>query len=98
MEKGRKWILEALLEKYNGQPFVGRRKEGFGLPFGNWLKTGKANHLAEFLYNEKSTIFEFESKELIVNQLNNHIQGKADNTLFLWSAIVLGNWLEIHFG
>ena len=96
--KGRKWILEELLKKYNGQKFVNRPKEGFGLPFGNWLKNGKANHLLGFLYNEKSTIFEFGNREVIINQLNDHNRGKADNTLFLWSAIILGNWLETHFG
>ena len=98
LEKGRKWILEELLKKYNGHTFINRPKEGFGLPFGNWLKNGKANHLLEFLNNEKSIIFEAVSKELIINQLKNHNDGKADNTLFLWSAIILGNWLEIHFG
>ena len=98
LAKGRKWLLKELLKKYEGQAFVNRSKEGFGLPFGNWLRNGKANHLLEFLYNEKSIIFETGSKELIINQLKNHNEGKADNTLFLWSVIVLGNWLEIHFG
>lgn len=98
LKKGRKWMLEELLRKYKGQEFINRPKEGFGLPFGNWLRKGKANHLLEFLYKEKSIIFEVGSKEQIINQLKNHSNGKADNTLFLWSAIVLGNWLEIQFG
>ncbi|MDN5216374.1 asparagine synthase (glutamine-hydrolyzing) [Fulvivirgaceae bacterium BMA12] len=98
---GRKWILAALLNKYRGQTFVNRSKEGFGLPFGNWIKSGNANHLLEFLKNENCTIFEAtdnDLKALITNQLDNHNRGSADNTLFLWSVIILGNWLEINFG
>ncbi len=97
MKNGRKWLLSSVLERYDGQQFVKRNKEGFGLPFGNWLRSGYANHLLDFLNGQNCVIFEHLDKGYVQKQLDNHLKERADNTLFLWSIIELGNWLKVNF-
>lgn len=97
IKNGRKWVLSTLLERYGGKQFTARKKEGFGIPFGNWLRAGKANHLLDFFDNKNCVIFEYLDKGYIQAQLQDHNQRKADNTLFLWSFIQLGKWLQINF-
>ncbi len=97
MKHGRKWILKHLLNQYGGAAFANRKKEGFGLPFGSWLRSGYANHLLDFFEDQNCIIFEYLDRTYAQKQLDDHLRHKKDNTLFLWSIITLGSWLKVNF-
>ncbi|EMR00793.1 asparagine synthase (glutamine-hydrolyzing) [Cesiribacter andamanensis] len=41
LKGGKKWILKALLERHGGKAYAQRPKQGFGPPFGGWVRGGK---------------------------------------------------------
>lgn len=96
-DKGRKWILNELLTKYGGEAYVKRGKEGMGLPFGNWIKMKAGIEALKYLRQKNAIIYRYVNEEIIHKLLEDHNKGKADNTLEIWSILVLEAWLQKEF-
>jgi asparagine synthase (glutamine-hydrolysing) len=97
LQKGKKWILKELLNRRKGEDYTRRRKEGFGMPLGHWLKTESGKPLIELLQNKKSVIYDLLLQDSVLPVLQQHLSGKMDYTAELWSVIVLAGWLEKEF-
>jgi asparagine synthase (glutamine-hydrolysing) len=64
---------------------LNKSKIGFGIPVGNWLRAGLKKKLLfhrDKKFIEKQNIFHFET---VSNLVNNHLQGKTDNTFRVWT-------------
>ena len=97
INKGSKWILKEILNKYNGNKFTARSKEGFGLPLSNWLFDKKLAHLWEIFDDENPLLFEFLKKETFNRLLEEQKRKKEDHGPLLWSILVLAHWLHQKF-
>ncbi|WPP50624.1 asparagine synthase (glutamine-hydrolyzing) [Catalinimonas niigatensis] len=97
MKHGKKWMLRSLLEARGGKIFTQRSKEGFGLPFGQWLRSGEAAYIRQTLQQKEQLIYQYVSHEQILKLLQEHHQKRADHSQSLWSIWVLANWLQLHF-
>jgi len=93
MKSGGKGPLKEILTAYGGEKYAKRKKHGFGLPLGNWFRNKATFWLWEFLQSD-SPIFAYISKSDIAQILRQHQQGKKDNSMQLWSILVLQNWLS----
>ncbi len=80
-----------------GGEFTARRKEGFGMPIGRWLKEKKNDFLLEHIRNRKSYVYNYIPYEKVNGMLSEHLSDKADHSSALWSLIVLTNWLQKEF-
>jgi len=98
LRHGRKWLLKELLRQRDGAPFVGRRKAGFGLPFGYWLRTAAGKPMIELLRNQQSVVFDVLLPEEVAHMLRAHLSGKREYGSELWTVVVLAGWLEQEFG
>lgn len=95
LQNGRKWILNQLLLKRNGDPFVNRRKEGFGMPLGTWLRKSKNKFILDMLYNPTHSVFQwisFDRTKFIVDQ---HLSGSEDFSREIWAVAVLSKWIDL---
>ena len=95
---GRKWLLGEVLRQRGGASYVQRRKEGFGMPFGHWLRTPAGKPLVELLRNQESAIFNVLLYKQVNQMLRGHLSGKRDYSSELWTLLVLAGWLEQEFG
>ena len=93
MRQQGKGPLKEILETYGGSEYNRRKKQGFGLPINKWLADKKSFWLWEFLLKD-SPLFKYVSKIKIYQLLRLHQQGKMDNSMQLWSILVLENWLR----
>ncbi|MCZ6692421.1 MAG: asparagine synthase (glutamine-hydrolyzing) [Bacteroidetes bacterium] len=97
LKKGRKWSLRKILERKGGSDFARRKKEGFGLPFGRWIKSNNLDHLWRFLESPKTPISNYIDPESFKKLLGEHKNGLKDNTIPLWSLLTLSHWLQHNF-
>lgn len=97
LSRGGKTILKEILNTYGGKKFTARKKEGFGLPIGNWFKNKKHDYLWELYSEDGHLIFDFVKREKILGLIKTHRRGTADLSQELWSILVLGNWLAKEF-
>ncbi|HLB34136.1 MAG: asparagine synthase (glutamine-hydrolyzing) [Verrucomicrobia bacterium RIFCSPHIGHO2_12_FULL_41_10] len=80
-----KWILKKALEPLLPHDIIYRKKKGFGVPIGLWLKDG-------FLIPiEPKTPA---GKKFFNKRLQSHQSGKSDERLFLWAQYVLSALLN----
>ncbi len=94
LKRGRKWILRNLLDQYGGQPFTRRTKEGFGLPFGHWLKEDKSTVIRRYLEDDYLPVYEFISSDQVSQLLTLHRKGQQDYSAELWTVMLLSAWLS----
>jgi asparagine synthase (glutamine-hydrolysing) len=94
---GRKWILKSILKKYGGKQFADRPKEGFGFPFGHWIKNPEYSDLVSSMTNEKNLIYNFVDREMIMVLIQDHFSGRDDNAQEIWSFLLLNGWIEKNF-
>ena len=95
---GQKWILKELLQQQEGDQFIRRAKEGFGMPLGLWLRRPQNAWLLEPLQNRKHLIFNYLDFHAVQQLRYKHQQGKHDLSVELWALITLTFWLEKNFG
>lgn len=91
-----KQILKDLLDKYVPNNLVDRPKQGFSLPLGQWLR-GPLKDWADDLLSSKRLIDEgFFNSAIIRKVWNDHLIGKKDNSLKLWSILMFQSWYEVN--
>ncbi len=94
---GGKGILKEILKTYGGKKFAFRKKEGFGLPAGNWFRNKKHDYLWGLFSGNDHLIFDFVKQEEILKMIERHRGGAVDLSQKLWSVLVLGHWLAKEF-
>lgn len=93
LQQGRKSLLKQWLIKRNGEIFVKRPKEGFGMPFGHWLQQGRIPWVEEHLKTRKLPIYKWVNYEGFQQMLKTHITQKRDYTSEIWAVYLLSEWL-----
>jgi asparagine synthase (glutamine-hydrolysing) len=80
-----KWILKRALEPILPTEIVHRKKKGFGMPIGRWLREGRFE-LPETAPHPSLR------RDFAERQWWRHFSNRADERLFLWCYWLLGQW------
>ncbi|MEO8350974.1 MAG: asparagine synthase (glutamine-hydrolyzing) [Chthoniobacteraceae bacterium] len=82
-----KWILKKALAPLLPRQIVRRKKKGFGMPIGRWMREGKFDfdHTPARPHLETA----FAGRKILA-----HMENKSDERLFLWSYWLLARWLS----
>ena len=94
LKHGQKWLLKEMLLQRGGQPYVRRRKEGFGMPLGRWLRGPHGGAVTRFLENRRAPMFEWVDYTRAQHLLKTHQNATADHTNEIWALAVLAAWME----
>lgn len=88
----KKYILkEAFADKFP-EGFLDKSKQGFGVPVGDWLRSSLKSELESYIdskFLESQGIF---NTGYIIQLVKNHISGKEDNSLRVWSFYTFQKW------
>ena len=78
---------------HSGKPYIiYKSKKGFAIPVGDWLRT---------IFKER--LLHYSNKKLLIDQnifipeniifiINNHLEGKKDNTFKIWTFFCFQHW------
>ncbi len=92
-----KIILRKVLSKYVPQEITSQYKQGFTGPDASWFRGESIDYVREKLLNKKARVYNYldyrTSKELI----NEHLKGKFNRRLFIWSMLCFEEWLKMFF-
>lgn len=85
--------LKALLAKHFPQNFVYRRKNGFALPFAEWLRDGKGlGRYLDYLTDDRFKAYGFIHHENLKRRVDEHRKGAADHSKELLLLMMFAVW------
>ena len=91
-KRDKKKILKDAFAGYFPKGFLDLKKQGFGVPVGNWLRDSLKEELLS--YTEKDFIVQqgIFNYDFIKKLVDNHINQKADNTFQVWAFFCFQKW------
>jgi asparagine synthase (glutamine-hydrolysing) len=88
-----KWALKELARR-RGLPreLVDRRKQGFGVPIGAWMRKELRPWVEGLLLSETSLDRGYFDPDRVRRLVREHVEGTADHTYRVWNLAVLEQW------
>ena len=90
-----KIILREVLGKYVGNKHAYMHKQGFSGPDASWFKGESIKYIKSELLNKKAKIYNYFDYKTVNNLINDHISGKHNRRLFIWSLLNFEHWLKL---
>ena len=88
-----KFALRKILMKYIPNNLVSKRKSGFAIPLGKWLRGPLKNWAENILDYNRMELEGFYQPEKIRTIWLNHLEGKQDNYSKLWNILMWQAWI-----
>ncbi len=89
-----KMLLRASSEGLLPQEATHRRKRGFEVPIGAWLRGALRPAMSDLLAPEKLQRAGVLRPEVVAEMVEQHLEGRHDHGKQLWALVVLSRWLE----
>lgn len=90
--KDGKIVLRKAMEHLLPASIMGREKQGFSAPDASWFKGDSIEYVRRTLCGAGARIYEFLDYAWIQRLINEHLEGKENRRLLIWSLLSLENW------
>ena len=91
---GGKKILKEVLGKYLPRELTDRKKMGFGVPMGNWLRGPMREWANDLLSKEKLGQHDYFNDIAVQRLWHQHLSGWRNHNDILWSILMFQSWYE----
>lgn len=82
-----KMILRRAMSKYIPAEIDQATKQGFSAPDATWFRDESLDFVKKIIYNDHSRIWEFMDKRVIRDLVDEHLNGKVNRRLLIWSLL-----------
>ena len=89
-----KQILRDIMTKYISKDIYQAKKIGFSSPDASWFKGESIDFVKQRLLNDNSLIQKLLCVQTLAQLVNEHLQGKKNRRLLIWSLLSLDAFLE----
>ena len=90
-----KIILRETLKKYVPEEIVNQVKQGFSAPDASWFKGESIEYVKRTILNRKALIYNYFDYNSVAELVNEHLSGKVNRRLFIWSLLNFEWWLRL---
>ncbi|MCK4810518.1 MAG: asparagine synthase (glutamine-hydrolyzing) [Candidatus Omnitrophica bacterium] len=90
-----KIILRKVMAKYVKDKLINQHKQGFSGPDGSWFKGESMDYVKNLLLDKKAGIYNYFDPRVVNSLINQHLQGKQNRRLFIWSLLCFEWWLKL---
>ncbi len=94
--KDGKLILRKMASKYVPDSIAYGKKQGFSSPDASWFRGKSIDFVNNVIQNKKSPIFDFIDFNTTQNLITEHVSGKSNRRLLIWSILNFNEYLK-HF-
>jgi asparagine synthase (glutamine-hydrolysing) len=92
-----KWIWKQIIQNKIPDEIIARRKAGFGIPIGAWMRNELYDYVRDNLIKSDSVLYRYFNKNCIIKLLEDHKKGIADYSNHLWCLLLTDSWLKTFF-
>lgn len=87
-----KLILRKVMSRYLPAAITEREKQGFSAPDASWFKGESIDYVKRKLYSQEARIYEFLDRTEVQRLVDEHLEGKQNRRLLIWSLLSLEKW------
>jgi len=69
-------------------------KQGFSAPDASWFKGDSINYVQQMLFGKNARIYDYLDKNAVQALVSEHLSGKSNRRLFIWSLLNAEWWLK----
>jgi len=82
------------MKRYIPEEILERVKQGFSAPDASWFKGDSIEYVKRLLGNNQAKIYNYLDYYSIQNLIEEHLQGKFNRRLLIWSLLNIARWCE----
>ena len=83
-----------MMTSYVPEDIVKAEKQGFSSPDASWFKGESIDFVKREIYNSSAPIFNFIDMKETHSIIDQHLSGKKNSRLFIWSLLNVNAWLR----
>lgn len=87
-----KLLLRKAMERYVPRHVTDGVKKGFSAPDASWFKGESIDYVRSTLMGRNARIFEFFDAEVVHRLVSDHLEGRENRRLFIWSLLSVEHW------
>jgi len=91
-----KRLMRRVMEKYVPEDISGAEKQGFSAPDASWFRGESITYVRKMLYDGNARIYDILDQRAVHQLLDEHLQGKQNRRLFVWSLLNFEWWLRTY--
>ncbi|MEG3639859.1 asparagine synthase (glutamine-hydrolyzing) [Magnetococcus sp. PR-3] len=92
--KDGKLLLRKAMQRYVPEEVAQAVKKGFSAPDASWFQGESIEYVKQSLMTGKSPIFDYLDRTMVEAKVMEHLDGKRNNRLLVWSLIYVDLWLK----
>jgi asparagine synthase (glutamine-hydrolysing) len=89
-----KLLLRKAMQRYIPNEVTSREKQGFSGPDASWFKGESIDYVRKLLFNGQARIYDYLDRNAIQALVNEHLEGKQNRRLLIWSLLNIEHWLH----
>lgn len=90
-----KMLLRHIAEGVLPQGYTNRPKQGFSAPDASWFKGQSIDFVRERIMTPDAKIYQFIDYDVASSLVNDHLEGRANRRLLVWSLLNLEEWCNV---
>jgi len=89
-----KLLLRQAMRRFVPREVTERIKQGFSAPDASWFKGESIEYVKKLLYHGTPHIYSYFDREAVQALVDEHLDGRQNRRLFIWSLLSLEWWLR----
>ncbi len=87
-----KLLLRKAMQKYVPQEVSRRVKQGFSAPDASWFRGESIDYVRSLIFDNNARIYEFLDREPVQALVTEHLEGRENRRLLIWSLLSVEHW------
>lgn len=87
-----KLLLRKVMGRHIPAEITGAEKKGFSAPDASWFRGESIDYVKRFLYDDRARIYDYMDKAAVQKLLDEHLDGRQNRRLFIWSLLNFEHW------
>ncbi len=89
-----KILLRDVMQRYIPEKITSAEKKGFSAPDASWFKGESIDYVRRIVFDNHARIYDFMNPVAVRALVNEHLEGKQNRRLFIWSLLNFEEWLK----
>ena len=89
-----KMILRKVMERYVPKKVVSAEKQGFSAPDASWFKGESIEYIRKEVLDKRARIYEYLDYNSVNKIVQDHLEGRQNRRLIIWSLLSFEWWLK----